>query len=342
MSFDDTQFIVFGEGHGWFNSLFDEVKNNNNFLIGNDCFCPCWETRLSYLICHFFMGEKFYRYFKNTFIERMLIKKMCRKLNKRYPNGAICIINRTNYLAHNRFFLKRIKKTNPNIVLVYWFTDVLSMVKNTVKDVDEICEKYYDHVITYEKEDAILYNYHYVETPYSKKTIVSNQEPLNDFLYIGKAKLEGDDKRYHKLISIYKNLKDLGYKLDFSIIGVPKEKQVFQDEIIYNVFVDYDTVLSRLSNSKYIIEVSQTGEKGTTLRMFESLVYRKKLLFTNKNLMNHPYYNPSLMMYIEEDDNDLANKLRDFIKKPIEDNQEVLEKLKPIAFLKKVYDISYQ
>ncbi len=334
--------IVFGDGGDWLNSLFEEAKNEENVLLGQDCFCPCWETKYSRYVCHFFMGYRMQKKFANSGIVRRLLTKMCKKIHKRYPQGAICLINRTNYLAHNEYFLKEMKRFNPDCVLVYWFTDIVSAVEASgVKNVLDICKAYYDVVITYEKEDAKKYGFHYVETPYSKKVFKDKiSYPESDFFYIGRSKLDVDPSRFEKIIGLYALLKENGYKSYFSIYGVSEDKQVYKEEIQYNKYVKYGEVLKMIQNTKCLIEVSQADEKGTTLRMFESLVYRKKLLFTNPNLKNHPYYNDTLMFYVGDEYNDqLVGQIKEFLEKPIVDNLEVLSKLNPIAFLDKISEI---
>ena len=343
MEENNRKVIVFGDGGDWLSSLFEEVKGDENFFLGKDCFCPCWETPYSSFVCRLFMGYRTRKQFENSEIVKRLLTKMCKRIHKRYPDGAICVINRTNYLAHNKFFLEEMRRINPSCTLIYWFTDIVSaVVSSGVKDVLEICRDYYDDVITYEKEDATKYGFHYVETPYSKKDFANKVVyQKTDFFYVGRSKLDVDPSRYEKIIDLYSLLKDNGYKPYFSIFGVPKNKQVYSEEIHYNRYVKYGEVLKMIQNTNCLIEVSQAGEKGTTLRMFESLVYRKKLIFTNPDLKTHPYYNDTLMFCIEDRHGErLIDQIKEFLARPIVDNPETLRKLSPSVFLERVRDIA--
>lgn len=337
------QVIVFGDGGDWLNTLFEEVKKEKDFLLGQDCFCPCWNTRFSRFVCRLFMGYRTQKRFANSKIVKKLLTIMCKKIHICYPDGAICLINRTNYLAHNKYFLREMRRINPSCKLVYWFTDIVSaVIASGVKDVLEICKDYYDSVVTYEKEDALKYGFNYLETPYSKKVFEHDiAYPKSDFFYIGRSKLDIDPTRYEKIVGLYFFLKTNGYDPCFYIYGVPENKQVYSEKIHYNRYVKYGEVLKMIQNTNCLVEVSQAGEKGTTLRMFESLVYRKKLIFTNPELKSHPYFNETLMFcvgdrYYEQ----LVDQIKEFLEKPIVDNPEVLRKLSPSIFLDKIRELT--
>ncbi len=85
---------------------------------------------------------------------------------------------------------------------VYWLTDIFEQVQMCVPNLKEICDQFYDYVITYDPCDAEKYGFNYVETPYGVDKGNGYSEPQHDLLYIGNAKIETDLSRYKKIISI--------------------------------------------------------------------------------------------------------------------------------------------
>ena len=264
---------------------------------------------------------------------------MCNALCETFQNGAICIINRTNYLAHNPFFLKKLKSLNNHFCLVYWFTDIVEAVRRDVPNIIDICDTYYDFVITYDKNDALKYNYKYVETPYSVLRDLDCSKSEVDLFYLGKAKLDVDPGRYEKLIAIFEAARKKGLKTDFSIVDVPEEMQRYSNEISFNNPLPYHEVLDRVSRSKCILEVSQKGESGTTLRMFEAIAYNKKLLFTNSKMIDHQYYDSRIMKLLVADPHGKYDIDIDFINHHEEKNEKLASLLSPYTFISAVEKI---
>ena len=334
-----TDIIVFGNGAGWFNSLFENIKDEPYFHIGSNYFSPFQNGKIFNCINRMIFGNRFGNKERTDYIARLLINNMCKKIGDLFPNRAIFIINRTNYLAHNTYFLETLKSMNKNFVLVYWFTDIVAALEIDVPSIITICRKYYDHVITYEKKDAIKYNFNYIETPYSIYPIRRGEKTDIDLLYIGKAKLDIDPTRYKKLIAIFEAAKKKKLNTYFSIVDVPYELQKYPDDIVYNKNIPYSEVLSKISRCKCILEVSQKGENGTTLRMFEAIAYNKKLLFTNSEMTEHQYYDDRIMKLLEEDSNGEYDIDIEFINRNEEKNETLISLLSPYRFVSAVEDV---
>lgn len=340
-----TDFVVFGKGCDWFNALFKDIDNDDHFLIGRDQFCPCWQTRTSNFLCRIAWGEKFGRVNNSNFLSKCLIRKMCKNINRKYPQGAILIFHRSNPLSQNEFFLNSLKKTNPKCKLVYWFTDVVKVVEYNIKDVIRISKQYYDLVITYEKEDAKEYGFEYVETPYSyfdKLPKIKKDRDI-DLLYVGKSKLDIDSSRFAKIIKVFEIAKEKQLKVDFTIVDVPDECQKYKNDILYNKVIPYDELVKKVTRSKCILEVSQLDEKGTTLRLFEAIAFDTHLLFTNKNLLCHPYFDKKYMHYI--DCSNLDNLTIDFgflSENNVKYSKSLKNEISPYSFLNRIYNLFIQ
>lgn len=335
----ESEIVVFGNGSGWFNCLFDEVKDEPFFHIGSSYFSPIQNGKAAEFFNRVVFGNRFGKKERDDWVARLLIDNMCKELNDSFPNGAICIINRTNYLAHNTYFLETLKSKNEKFILIYWFTDIVEALQIDVPNILDICKRYFDYVITYEKKDAIKYCLNYIETPYSVCEVPECNSSDYDLLYIGKAKIDIDPSRFEKLISIFEAAKAKGLRIDYNIVDVPNEYQKYEDEIVYNKIIPYHEVLERIARSKCILEVSQKGENGTTLRMFEAIAYNKKLLFTNSELREHQYYDDRIMRQLETDLNGNYVIDVDFINHHEERNEKLVSLLSPYHFLSAIENL---
>lgn len=327
--------IVFSGGNNWYKYLFDDVKNLKNIEIGSSRYYPGWSSNFAKYFSKLIFESGGDKGNKQSAISKLLMNKMAKDLLKKNANGAILLLNRTNALAHNTFFLEKIRSLGANFKLVYWFTDLVSAVEKNVPNILELCKKYYDLVVTYEPNDAKRYNFTYLETPYGYSPILTDFDIEYDLVYIGKSKIDIDPNRFKKIISIYEAAKKANLRTFFLVQDVPKNMQKYPSDIEYNTLMSYEQVVKTVLRSKCILEVSQQDEKGTTLRLFEAMKFHKKLYFTNKNLMSHVYFNKNNMRYI--DCADLNNIIIDksFIDSPVSDDMAVNE-LSSIIFLNKI------
>lgn len=70
----------------------------------------------------------------------------------------------------------------------------------------------------------------------------------------------------------------------------------------YSKRIPYRLVLDEINKSNCILEVVQEGQGNQTLRYFEAVVYNKKLLTNNPNIVNYPYYNERYMKIFNNPD----------------------------------------
>ena len=117
------KYLIFGNGSDWFRSMFAEAADDNNILVGQDCFLPCWENKLSYFLCHGLLptGKK---WSDGALACKALYRIFCGQIRK-WSGGerVVLILEQGNRLAHNRTFLEAIRRYIPNCTLIYWLID---------------------------------------------------------------------------------------------------------------------------------------------------------------------------------------------------------------------------
>lgn len=65
--------------------------------------------------------------------------------------------------------------------------------------------------------------------------------------------------------------------------------------------VSYKRILKKMIGCNCILEVLQEGQNGSSLRYFEAVCYNKKLLTTNAEIVNYPFYDERYMKVFSSD-----------------------------------------
>lgn len=60
-----------------------------------------------------------------------------------------------------------------------------------------------------------------------------------------------------------------------------------------------EKALGKMKDSTIMIDIQRPEQVGLTFRVFESLGYRKKLITTNKDVVNYDFYNPNNILVLD-------------------------------------------
>ncbi len=182
------------------------------------------------------------------------------------------------YCVQDKGLMNYIKKQNPNNRVVAYLADI-----HTKEHFDALKENC-DFVCTYDKKQAEANSVeHYDAYSYQKDTsndmLTSDFEKRTEFerdlYFIGYAK-----DRLEKLLNIYFYLTKNNVCCFFQLAGVPENQRVKGENGLEYLDRDipYEEVLAHVRDSRCILEVSQGGASGKTLRTEEAIKLRRKLL----------------------------------------------------------------
>lgn len=155
----------------------------------------------------------------------------------------------------------------------------------------------FDYIFSFDLADCKKHNFIYTNVPYSKLCDDTPYKKESDIYLAASVTTRGGVKVFH---DIYKHLKDNEVCVDYRLVDVPSKEQIFKEKIIYNKRIPYMQVIEGLMKSNCILEVLATGQSGATFRYYEAVCYNKKLLTTNKNVVNLPFYNPKYIHVFEK------------------------------------------
>src|SRR5690606_2744456 len=135
---------------------------------------------------------------------------------------------------------------------------------------------------------------------------------------------------------IAEQLKELNFP--FNII-VRKEK-FFHSEIFHIVedYISLKEVIKYIENSSVLLDIQKENQEGLSFRVFEALGYEKKLITTNKDIVNYDFYNPQNILVI---DGVLPVIPKDFLDtKYVQVSEKIKDKYRREFWIKKVFGIS--
>ena len=210
------------------------------------------------------------------------------------------------YIIYARIFecfgptlLTYLKKKDKNGIFICYLGDVVQSFSFKIKDLF----KGFDFIYSVDRKDSKRYGLKFLQEPYSYNPIPPKTEKY-DVLFVGSAK-----NRLEKIYTVYDKLKEQKYRCRFFITGVPSEKQKQNEDIVFNEYLDYSTILNLISESRAILEILQEDADTTTPRYSEALLY-KKYLITDSDYLRHSSNLPSNIIPIDYSNWECLEKIR--------------------------------
>ncbi len=238
------------------------------------------------------------------------------------------IFTENNVLSFSRGFLSRLRGDYPNLVMVFEFTNVCGKYNNFKKLLRVM--DLYDHIVTFNEADSRQYGFRFRRLCYSFREPEESDVPYTDLFFIGKEK-----GRLPDLLSIYDHVTQLGLKCSFYITNVAADKQAARKGIIYNRWIPYRKVLQHVSHTRCILEILEDQSNYFSLRTYEALVYKKKLITAAPDVLKADFYSSSQMLYIQK----AKDITREFFEVPFTNGYDVAA-LSPNAKLQEYAKLS--
>ncbi len=152
--------------------------------------------------------------------------------------------------------------------------------------------RYFEKVYSYDKLDVEKYKLEFLTNYIFETSNETNHE--NIFFNISTH-----DYRYEAMEKLAKYVHEKKWKKEILVLG-PDDLTSPYLTIIHKQ-IPVDEVAKRIKKSKAIIEIQRKEQIGLSFRVFEALGHRKKLITTNKDIINYDFYNPKNILVIDED-----------------------------------------
>ena len=220
--------------------------------------------------------------FKNFWYKRVVDES---KFNN--DDVVFFVLYESFHMSYSRRLICHYKKKYKNAKFIFLYTNPVN--EYNFMRVNKICDLL-DGIFTFNIEDSKNYSYFFLEEDLFILPRIQNDHISSDVFFVG-----ADKGRLPILLDLFDLLSKKGLICDFWITGVPEEKQKYSDKIHYNQRITYEEVLRHNANTRCIIEVLQDGKSYTSLRTYEAIQYRKKLLTMNDTVKAQWFFNPKII-----------------------------------------------
>ena len=202
--------------------------------------------------------------------------------------------------GNQQYIIKILKKRWPTARLILWYWNPMSKTAS----LDGIDRESVE-VWSYHKEDCERYNLKF-NTQFFIPQPINEGKALYDIYFVGA------DKNRKSILLEMKNVfeeQHLSYKFVLT-----KTKDSIENEIQYSQPISPKENMKNMVASKCIVDIVSKSEfTGFTLRPFEAMNYKKKLITNNPYIKESEFYCANNIFIWGEDD---QKKIKDFIDSP--------------------------
>lgn len=204
--------------------------------------------------------------------------------------------------------LKRIKKLFPKADLNLYLYDALDNIKNIDKKL-----QYFDYIFSFDRYDCLNNQYinfrplFYCDEYKTNEQI--NKEYKYDICFIGTIHSD----RYKILKVLCEKAKKEGLNIfiypflqsKFIYYLYKMTKKEFRDTTINNFKFDKissENISKIVDKSRIIIDIQHPNQTGLTMRTIEMIGMKKKIITTNKDIVNYDFYDSRNIFVLDRND----------------------------------------
>lgn len=220
-------------------------------------------------------------------IENYFYKNIYQKMKENKYDYVFVILGQ----SFNSKMFNDLKELNPNAKFILYLWDA---VKN-FPHIEDLATAF-DKVFTFDNEDVVKYNYEFLPLFFNKKkekeyeieydTSFVGTIKKGKLSYILKLEKELNEKYINNYFYLY-----LQSKLVFWYNKLlNKEFKKVKSNKFYYSKLNYEENNEIVNKSKIVIDVPMSNQNGLSMRTFECLGYSKKMITTNKNVVNYDFY----------------------------------------------------
>lgn len=237
-------------------------------------------------------------------IKKELIERSVKEIINKNPYYDYLLINAP-YLIGESLLDFILKKSKVSIAIFWDSMEKIPMQKDYLSKIDII--------YSFEPKDCEKYNLR-------KITNFFFVEDENKAIHYDVAYLATYDDRINIAATIFRYFQQYGIVAKGKIFVYKSNIKVEEDlpniEII-NKIVPFSEAYKYYLDSKIILDIAHSNQEGLSFRPYEALGMRKKLITTNKNIVNYDFYDPNNIFLIEDVNNIMIPE--DFFKSDYKD-----------------------
>lgn len=220
--------------------------------------------------------------------------------------------------------LNQIKKRTGKLIAFYY-----DSCKKYPRQVDIL--HFFDEVFSYEKIDIDTYGFT------EANNFIYDTEILEEPIKYDIFNISSYDSRIDEIDQTSQELVRFGFNIHFILFWF--QKLSYPNLICVTEYLTLQQTKKLIAQSKAIMDIQRKDQEGLSFRTFESLGYQKKLITTNKKVLNYDFYHPNNILFVETDKLN-HDEIENFLSLPYQElSQEMIEKYSVQKFVKNVFKI---
>jgi len=205
-------------------------------------------------------------------------------------------------------FIIRLRKQQKNATFIMYQWDSLIRVPNAFK-----LMPYFDKVYSFDRIDCKKYKkLEFKPLFFRKKTNNNKQYKLKfDLVFFGSV--HSDRLKIIKKVQKYVSSKNLHTKI-YLLVGIRSYIKCLLKNESKNMHIralDYEKLNTYVLGAKTILDLPDPMQNGLTMRTIEALGANKKLITTNKDIINYDFYHKENIYIIDQNDINIDIKFFD-------------------------------
>ena len=211
-------------------------------------------------------------------------------------------------------FMTWLRQRNPNIRTVLFIWDSVDGIMSYYKDYFHLFDKIY----SFDRDDSKKYGFIYQPDFYVSDATVPYADCEYDMNFIGNLSNNVDVYNRPSILSYIAQFSKvhhlnsylyLKYSNHRSILnryfGIKNKYEKLVEAYCENDFMhpeamSLNEVEKKQQNAKIIIDLSHANRQGLTINAITALAKGKKLITTNKRIIDEPFYNPTNIFILDE------------------------------------------
>lgn len=193
----------------------------------------------------------------------------------------------------------------------------------------------FDEIYCFDDEDIINNNFkHATNFNYISNTpLNTNHKPK----YLAFA-IQSVDKERMLILSKIADVLDSQNQHNYLFLIKDKPaKNVNKNIVFFSENKSLNEVENLTKDSFILIDIVRENQRGLSFRFFEAMAFQKKIITTNKNILNYDFYNPQNILVINENDVKIPEE---FLKTPyIPLSKDLFEKYTLQSWVKNIFKI---
>lgn len=234
-------------------------------------------------------------FLSKAFLNKNLKPEMKRKfffqaINK-FNTYEYLIVNRPDILSKE--VLEKAMSVSKKSVLLLW--DSLEKIPIHAETISKFTTVY-----SFDKHDCEKFGFSKIENFHFFEKKTNEDEIEYDVVYLGTL-----DDRIDSLKKILHYLSGEGKKISAKLY-IPRRRNFKNNNVHIEVLkkiVPFKESSKLALSSKVILDIGHVNQVGLSFRFFEAMSFRKKLITTNKNVIQYDFYNENNIFVIEDVNN---------------------------------------